>query len=74
MRGIQLISAASVHVAHMGNLWFVQPIDCNVKHHTLQTINFRYTVECSTQLIEINCTYTAIDLDQSNIYNPQLAH
>ena len=28
---------------YVGNLWFVWPIDCNVKHHIFQHINFPYT-------------------------------
>ena len=30
------------HVAYVGNLWFVRPIDCNVKHSIFQSINFPY--------------------------------
>ena len=27
-------------VAYAGNIWFVQPIDCNVQHYIFQSINF----------------------------------
>ena len=42
-------------------VWFVWPIDCNVKHHIFQSINFLYTTQnCSDTIVqntlEINCT------------------
>ena len=33
----------------MGNIWFVWPIDCNVKHHILQRIIFLYMPTLNVQ-------------------------
>ena len=33
----------------MGNLWFVRPIDSNVKHCIFQSINFLYTQHWNVQ-------------------------
>ena len=41
---IQLISSAFEH--YLGNLWFVWPIDCNVKHSIFQSTYFPYA-QCS---------------------------
>ena len=50
---LQLISGAFEHSVLriiMGNLWFVRPIDCNVKHHIFQSINFQYTQQGNAQI------------------------
>ena len=41
---LQLISGAfeHFHVAYTGNLWFVLPIDCNVKHCIFQSIKYAH--------------------------------
>ena len=33
-------AAVAFHVANRGSLWFVQTIDCNVKHCFFQSVNF----------------------------------
>ena len=39
---LQLISGAFEHSV-LSIIWFVWPIDCNVKHRIFQSINFPYT-------------------------------
>ena len=43
---------------NMGNLWFVCPIDCNIKHHIFQSIYFPYMEHgmFKRSSAEMNCT------------------
>ena len=43
MSTVDFRCVCTFRVAYAGNIWFVRPIDCNVKHCIFQSIIFLYT-------------------------------